>query len=323
MPEASAQEQKMGFSDQVTIKVTRGNTQNSTVTQSTNQTVTNLNVTSGSQSTGGTLNTGPHVSYNTSYQAIVADSSNSLTVQTDRHLYESAGVVKVQGTVWSGLVATVGGIDTVSVQARDNNDTVIYSGKSHLNSDGSYSTNLQLPQNVKNGWFTLETKADVSQDVLNTLTFKMQAGLNTITKFVVINPNSWPISINGMNFDVNIASNSVVNNVNFDAQSKKISFTVTGENGTEGVTDITIPKSLLSGTLTVMMDGEPIPQNDVVETDAQDSTTLEVNYHHSTHEIEIVGTNTVPEFPVTMMILGIALSSFLIFNLFVNRIKKL
>jgi predicted secreted protein with PEFG-CTERM motif len=38
-------------------------------------------------------------------------------------------------------------------------------------------------------------------------------------------------------------------------------------------------------------------QSDVVETASTDTeTTLELNYHHSTHQIDIVGTNAVPEF---------------------------
>ena len=63
------------------------------------------------------------------------------------------------------------------------------------------------------------------------------------------------------------------------------------------MTEITIPKSLLSGDLTVLIDGQAMAQSDVVETASTDTeTTLELNYHHSTHQIDIVGTNAVPEF---------------------------
>lgn len=323
MPQVNAQQERLGVGDQVTVTVTRGgNHTSSTIIQPPNQTVTNSNGTFGAQPAQVASNTGSSISYNASYQNILADSSNTITVQTDRHLYKPGDSIKVTGTIWPILISTVGGIDTVSVEVRDVSDNLIYSGKSPLDTNGIYSADFQLPSDEKNGWFLLETKADVNQDVLNSLTLKMRAGFDAITKFVVISPTAWPIKADGNDFAVSIASNSDVSNINFDSQAKKISFTVTGETGTEGVADITIPKSLLGGSLTVMMDGQPVSQNDVIETDTQDSTILEINYHHSSHEIEIAGTNAVPEFPLSTFTLVVALSSILITNLFSNRIRR-
>jgi protein involved in polysaccharide export with SLBB domain len=322
LPQANAQQERLGVGDQVTVTVTRGGNQtSSTATQPPNQTVTNSNGTVGAQPTQVASNTAS--SYNTSYQNILADSSNTITVQTDKHLYKPGDSIKVSGTIWPTLISTVGGIDTVSVEARDINDSVIYSGKFPLDTNGSYSADFQLPSDEKNGWFLLETKADVNQDVLNSLTLKMRAGFDAITKFAVISPTAWPIKTDGKDFVVSIASNSDVSNVNFDSQAKKISFTVTGDPGTEGIVDITIPKSLLGGSLTVMMDGQLVSQNDVIETDTQDSTILEINYHHSSHEIEIAGTNAVPEFPLSTFTLVVALSSILITSPFSNRIRRI
>lgn len=322
IPQANAQIESLGVGDQVAVKVTRGGNHTSTVTQQTNQIVTGSNVTATTPPTQITSNTGSGTIYGTTYQNEIADSSDTIIVQADKHLYNPGDSVKVTGTIWPGLISTVGGINTVSVEARDVNDNVIYSGKSTLNSDGTYSANFQIPSDEKNGWITLETKADVNQDVLNSLTLKLQAGLDAITKFVIVAPTSWPVTTGGNSFEINIASNSDVSNVNFDLQAKKISFTVTGENGTEGVADVTVPKSLLSGNISVMMDGQSVPQNDVIETNTQDSTTLEINYHHSSHQIEIVGTNALPEFPLATLTLVIALSSILIFSLFTNKIGK-
>jgi len=310
--DVNAQKESVGIGDQFTIKVTRSGIQNSS-TKIPIQIGTNVNA---------TASVGTQLSYPTSYQPIYADSSNVITLQTDKHLYKPTDSVKVGGAIWSGLIATVGGINTVSIQVRDNNDNAIYTGKSHINSDGSYSSDFQLPPDVRNGWFTLEAKADVNQDVLNTLTLKLQAGLDTMTKFVVMSPNVWPIKAEGEDFQVNIASISNVTNVNFDEQAKKISFIVTGDSGTEGVADVTIPKSLLSGDFTFIMDGQPIPPNNILVSDTQESTTFEINYHHSSHEIDIIGTNAVPEFPFSTLALGAAIFSILVFNLFANRIKR-
>jgi predicted secreted protein with PEFG-CTERM motif len=134
--------------------------------------------------------------------------------------------------------------------------------------------------------------------VLNTLALKTKDALESSTKIVVVSPNAMSVKAEGRDFDVQVASNSTsVTNLNFDEQNKKLSFTVQGDAGTKGVTEITIPKSLLSGDLTVMIDGQAMAQSDVVETASTDTeTTLELNYHHSTHQIDIVGTNAIPEF---------------------------
>lgn len=90
---------------------------------------------------------------------------------------------------------------------------------------------------------------------------------------------------------------------------KKVSFTVEGETGTKGVTQITIPKAVLSGQLTVFVDGTRLESDSddvIVTSDTESETTLEISYHHSTHTIDVVGTQAVPEFPVSMLVMAIA-----------------
>ena len=58
-----------------------------------------------------------------------------------------------------------------------------------------------------------------------------------------------------------------------------------------------------------MIDGQVMAQSDVVETaDTNYEVTLELNYHHSTHQIDIVGTNAAPEF-------GSLVSAVLVFSI--------
>ena len=252
-----------------------------------------------------------HEHYAMSYEKMSASSDDTITIQTERHLYKPGDQVTIEGSFWSNLVSTVGGINTVSVQVTDNNGTVVYAGKGQVDAQGDYSTSFQLPSDAKNGAYKVDIKADVNSDVLSSLPIKMQTGIDSSTKFVVISPNAWAVKAEGKDFQVDIASNSTsVTNLNFDGQNKKLSFTVQGETGTKGVTQVTIPKSMLSGDLTAMIDGRAMAQSDVVETaDTSDSTTLEINYHHSTHTIDIVGTNAVPEFPLASIILVAGISS--------------
>ena len=263
-----------------------------------------------------------HDRLKTSYDMVYAGSDNTLAVQTQRHLYKPGDAVSIEGIIWSGLSASVGGINTVSVQVTDDGGNEIYTEKEQVN-NGEYSGSFELPTDAKKGAYTIHAKADVNAEVLSTLTLKMQAGLDSTTKFIVENPTAWAIKAGGHDFDVNITSDSDVTDVKFDEQAKKLSLGVQGETGTTGVTDITIPKSLLSGDLTVMIDGQVMASNDVVKTsDVQDETTLEINYHHSSHVIEITGTNAVPEFPISTVIMALAISSVIILASYGNRIIK-
>ncbi|VVC05288.1 MG2 domain protein [uncultured archaeon] len=255
-----------------------------------------------------------HENYKSSYEKMSVDSENSFTVETGKHLYKPGDDVKIDGSIWSGLITELGGANLVSIQVLDNNGTIVNDGKAQVNGDGQFNTEFTLPDNARNGAYTINAKIDVSADLLGSLTLKTQANLQSSTKFVVISPNAFAVKAEGKDFDVKLASNSNVNNLQFDEQAKKISFTVSGETGTKGTTDITIPKSLLSGNISVMMDGQIMSQADVIETaDTQDETTLEINYHHSTHTIEVVGTNAIPEFSTSVLVMASAIGLLVIF----------
>ena len=255
-----------------------------------------------------------HENYKSSYEKMSADSENSFTVETDKHLYKSGDDVKIEGSIWSGLITELGGANLILIQVLDNNGTIVNEGKAQINGDGQYNTEFTLPNNAKNGAYTINAKIDVGADLVGSLTLKAQGNLQSSAKFVVVSPNAFAVKAEGKDFDVNLASNSDVSNLQFDAQAKKISFTVSGETGTKGTTDITIPKSLLSGNFSVMIDGQVMSQADVIETaNTQDETTLEINYHHSTHTIDIVGTNAVPEFPTSLLVLAAAIGLLVVF----------
>ena len=264
-----------------------------------------------------------HGHYNNNYEKISANSDDEFTVQSQKHLYKPGDNVTIQGSLWSDLMTSLGNVSTVSIQVKDNDGNVVYDGKGQVDASGDYMTQFQLPSDAKQGKYTVDVTADVSADVLGNLALKTKDALDSSTKFVVVSPNSMSVKAEGHDFDVQVASNSTsVSNLNFDEQNKKLSFTVQGDAGTKGVTEITIPKSLLSGDLTVMIDGQAMAQSDVVETASTDTeTTLELNYHHSTHQIDIVGTSAVPEFSsVASLVLVVSVLSVVAISSRIRRV---
>jgi hypothetical protein len=174
-----------------------------------------------------------------------------------------------------------------------------------VGNDGNFTTSLQLPQNAELGSYSVDAVIEVDANVLDTLKADVKSKLETSARFEVISPKAFAVKAeDGESFNVDIASNSTVRDVEFKQQEKKISFHVEGQDGTRGVTDIIIPKALLSGQITVSIDGKVIPpeSSDVVTiADTEEGMTLEINYHHSEHTIEVSGTNVVPEFPFTVV----------------------
>ncbi|MGQ9545165.1 MAG: hypothetical protein ACUVQX_05205 [Candidatus Bathycorpusculaceae bacterium] len=110
---------------------------------------------------------------------------------------------------------------------------------------------------------------------------------------------------------VPIFTNSTVKNFAFDPTAKSISFNVTGETGT-GFCNITIPKALLRAALNewvVKIDGLTLPSANFTVTENAEYAFIYLNYTHSEHKIEIVGTWVVAEFqPTTLLMLLIMLS---------------
>lgn len=248
--------------------------------------------------------------YKPAYPTLMADSRNSFTVHSEKHLYKPGERVIVGGSIWSSLLTEIGGAELVTVQVTDNKGNVVTSQNVPINSEGEYSASFMLPFDAELGAYTIDSKIQVEAGLLEVLSAEVTAKLDSSAKFVVESPNAFAVKAEGKEFEVSVASNSTVSNFRFDQEAKKVSFTVEGATGTQGVTQITIPKAMLGGRMTVMIDGEVIaPESNsvIVASDTNSEMTLEMNYHHSVHTVEVAGTNVVPEFPVSMVVMAAAM----------------
>lgn len=238
-----------------------------------------------------------------SYQKTTLDSKNSFLVNTEQHLYNPGEEVTVKGDVWSNLISEIGGVNMVKIQVMNNKGTIIYDDKVQVSNDGKYSAKFSLPADSSRGSYTIKSNILVDTGVSQALPIEAQANLQASSKFVVASGEAFVVKAKGNTFDVKIASNSNISNFEFKQDEKKVTFTVEGQTGTQGVTQITIPKSMLSGEMSVMIDGKVASSDDVVVSSSTEAeTTLEINYHHSMHTIDITGTNVVPEFPASVLI---------------------
>lgn len=115
------------------------------------------------------------------------------------------------------------------------------------------------------------------------------------------NMTYYTVQFNGSSFLCSVLSNSSVSGFTFfDQPQKEITLNVTGETGTAGICNITIPKLLIEPPYIMLMDGlHAYPQSVTLKENATHSSFC-YNYTHSTRKIEIIGTTAVPEFPTTV-----------------------
>ena len=248
-------------------------------------------------------------SYQSSHAKLNPDSNNYVTVQTEHKIYKPNDQVKIYGSIWDGLFQQVGGaayLATAPISSIDgnsmselivvkvkNSDGIILSNKEvQANSNGNYAVSVNLPQDAK-GKYIIESNIETKPGLLQTLDISATAKLESSANIIVINPANYTVPTRDGSFEVQINSNSTVSDFAFKSEDKKISFDVSGETGTRGITAITIPKAVLGGNIQVLIDGSVQPYNSdnvVVTSDTDSETGFEINYHHSTHIIELVGT---------------------------------
>jgi hypothetical protein len=110
-----------------------------------------------------------------------------------------------------------------------------------------------------------------------------------------------------------------------DLNAPSIGFKVYGATGM-GFCNITIPRALIdvkTGNWTVKIDGMPLPSENFTETKNEEYVFIYLNYSHSVHTIEIVGTWVVTEFPPNMLPLILVILSFIAAIIVVQKRRRL
>jgi parallel beta-helix repeat protein len=130
--------------------------------------------------------------------------------------------------------------------------------------------------------------------------------------------NSYNVSWAGSNYTVNLISNSTVSAFALAVslehlEDRRVSFNVTGQNGTRGFCRICIPTALMNGSYTVIVNDTEVPYNLLACSNSTD-TYLYFNYTHSTQKVVII-----PEFPTLVIALSLFTMSTLLTVVFHRR----
>jgi parallel beta-helix repeat protein len=128
--------------------------------------------------------------------------------------------------------------------------------------------------------------------------------------FPLISPEN-PVQIvwDNQAFPTMLMSNCTVSSLVFDQSEMKMSFFVSGLNGTKGYFNLSLPRVLLSGPWTILLDGTDVTSQTTIIENATE-TTIDLVYNESSHGVQIIGTNVVPEYSS----LGLLMALFMTLN---------
>lgn len=264
--------------------------------------------------------------YSASYEIKESGITSPVTIQLDNHVYSPGEETRVFGEVWKDVMEASDSIKSVVIEVRDNEGNVVGRENAMIGSDGKYASSVRLLDSAGTGLYTAESKIEVEADSLGIIQTITSAALRSSIEFVVAQPMEKTINAENQQFEVNLASNSEISSFEFRQHDKKISFTADGADTATGITEITIPKELLSGKMVVLIDEDIAPMQDViVKSDTEKETVMEINYKHGISAlggprlIEVTGTNVVPEFPMAYLVGAVAIAGVILAIRFRNR----
>lgn len=272
------------------------------------------------QSDSTNLGVESNMNYNSSYEVAAADVTAPVTIEAENHVYYPGDDVRVTGFVWIEIVNRIDTLDVITLEAKDGQGNIIARENATIVSDGKYTTSFALLDGASSGTYTVQARIELEADALGLVQAITSAALQSSTEFVVAEPTEHKITADNREFDVVIASNSGINEVTLNQEDKKLSFLVEGNDGTTGVTEIRIPKAMLSGDMTVLIDQNIAIEDDVLlKSDTATETVFEINYKHSIHRVEVAGTNVVPEFPVAIVIMAVTIGAMIVVSTLAKR----
>ena len=157
--------------------------------------------------------------------------------------------------------------------------------------------------------------SETADDAVETLNVHFQrVGLEQVF-YPYIDSDAYPVTVN---------SDSTILGFEFNQTEKQLSLDVTGKTGTSGSCEITFPDGLLWGTFSLSMDGITLVEGeDYSQTYNEAHYTFHISYIHSSHTIEIVASEAVPEFPAWMILPLFMTATLLAVMLYRKRLRNL
>lgn len=221
-----------------------------------------------------------------------SQTSSSVTVQTSKTIYQPGESVSVVGKV----AQVEPGLD-IGISVRRTDGQLWAVAQTSPNSNGEYSKTIaRLGDKEQLGTYNLTVS---------------YGGAKTSATFSVASTTTLSLEAEGEKFLVSIFATAIESNLVLEREMGGIRYQASGVAGSTGFANVTIPKKLLSGTLSVLVDGNVTPHTERINAT---HTFVYFTYKMGENSIAIRGTNIIPEFPLlfTSGTLAVAISVILI-----------
>ncbi len=244
------------------------------------------------------------LNYTGANQTATSGNTGEITVTTDKTSYNDGDKVMISGSTQDYISDT-----PITVIITNPIGNIVKIDQVNLGSDRTFSTSTLATGTLWQaaGAYTVKVEFG-SQDRTAQTTFQF-AGSSTS------GGNGNTIPVDGTNLSVKYSiTNGKVLGIKADMQSKSliVSIQTTGD----GVLTVTLPRALINATLPNGQDDKYYVLVDGQEADFQETSTtttdrtLSIPFTDGTQEIEIIGTQIVPEFgPIAALVLAIAIVS--------------
>jgi predicted secreted protein with PEFG-CTERM motif len=229
-----------------------------------------------------------------------------ITVSTDKAVYDHNSIVVVSGHVRNPYPG-----QQVTIRVSDPTGNIVQISQLTLDNNGNFGTKLNTasPLWTKSGVYTIFAQ------------YGNQQGTSTQTQFTIpgggatsCDPTQLAVKLNDQLYCISYSINGgTVLSGTLSVVSKTLTVNIQANN--DGQITLNIPRSVLDSkngnndqSFIVLVDGEQ--KDTVTETTTSDTRTVTIPFAAGAGQIEIVGTQIVPEFgPIAALILAIAIIS--------------
>jgi len=229
-----------------------------------------------------------------------------ITVNTDKPSYLLGDTIVISGSVKSPVQNT-----QLSIQIFDPNNNLVHVDQIDVSKDGKYTDTIKAVGVYwkVNGNYTVKVQYALPGVTAQT-TFNFQSSVPLVSNiFEVKDPNSQQTF--GVNYTI---TGGTVKNISIDVQS--ISLIVSVNSTSDGTITLQIPRALVDAktnsgqddAFIILIDGAEVkPQS---ESSNSDYRNLTIQFYQGDQDIEIIGTQIVPEFgSIAALVLAIAIIS--------------
>ena len=235
-----------------------------------------------------------------------------ITVNTDKPSYLLGDTIVISGSVKSPVQNT-----QLSIQIFDPNNNLVHVDQIDVSKDGKYTDTIKAVGVYWkiNGNYTVKVQYALPGVTAQT-TFTFQSSVPLVSNvFEVKDPNSQQTF--GVNYTI---TGGTVKNITIDVQS--ISLIVSVNSTSDGTITLQIPRALIDAktnsgqddAFIILVDGAECTklQSPCLQSESSNSDyrNLTIKFYQGDQDIEIIGTQIVPEFgPIAALVLAIAIIS--------------